>query len=227
MVLDFDPSADFAEVADGTVTVTLYRRGSTPGSPGTVIANALCQGLTTRQSRARNRNDTWKRIASDGRYTAGDVVWHLPTEELNVAPQLGDVLVDDEGRRWTVLEVQLTTLRSRWRCLSRNLAIAYGLDDTVTILRATFSKGEGGAAEPTWRPWRTGLRARIQPAEAVITGEHQTRQVAARYRNVALDHTHCIRGPDGTIYKIKAVNAAERIGELQTIEAEVTPWPAA
>ena len=34
-------------------------------------------------------------------------------------------------------------------------------------------------------------------------------------------------GPDGTIYKIKAVNAAERIGELQTIEAEVTPWPAA
>ena len=32
MTLDFDPSNDLADVADGTETVTLLRRGSTPGS---------------------------------------------------------------------------------------------------------------------------------------------------------------------------------------------------
>ena len=36
----FDPHDDFTSVADGLETVTLLRRGSTPGE-GTVIAQAL------------------------------------------------------------------------------------------------------------------------------------------------------------------------------------------
>ena len=60
----------------------------------------------------------------------------------------------------------LTTLGTRWRCTTRSLVVVYGLDDTITILKATYVQGEGGAAEATWIPWRTGLRARIQPVQS-------------------------------------------------------------
>ena len=41
MTLAFDPTNDLAQVADGLETVTLPRRGSTPGGPGTTITHAL------------------------------------------------------------------------------------------------------------------------------------------------------------------------------------------
>jgi hypothetical protein len=57
-------------------------------------------------------------------------------------------------------------------------------------------------------------------------GDSELPSTTARYRifveeNIALDHTCRIRGPDGTIYTITGALGAERIGELQVIEAEV------
>jgi hypothetical protein len=147
MALNLDPSGDFPQAADATEAVTLRRRGTSPGSPGTVVPHALRRAVTTREA-----------AQSHGRYTASDVTWHLPTGELPESPRLGDVIADGEGRRWTVLEVQLATLGTRWRCTARDLAIVYALDDTVTVLKASYAKGEGGAAEATWRPWKTGVR---------------------------------------------------------------------
>jgi hypothetical protein len=143
---------------------------------------------------------------------------------------LGDVLRDNQGRQWTVLEVARTTLGSRWRCAARNLAIVYALDDTITILQAVYKKSASGAMEPLWQPWKTGVRARIQPVTAESGVEHQSRRVAARYQifvaeELSLTPTQRILGPDGTVYKILGTTAAERIGELANIEAEVTPWP--
>lgn len=220
MTLDFDPSADFARAADGTEPVMLHRRGSTPGSSPTAVPCALRRAVTTREA-----------AQSHGQYTESDVTWHLPAEQLSSPPRLGDLILDDEDRRWTVLDVQLTTLRSRWRCVCRNLAVVHRLDDTVTILKAGYVKGDGGAAEPIWRPWKTGIRARIQPVATDVGTEHQARRSAARYEifveeDLALDQTHRIQGPDGTIYKVLGTAGAERIGQLQTIHAEVTPWPA-
>ncbi len=224
MTIDFDPDSDFADAIDGLETVTLRRRGS---SDATVVTHALRRAATTREAAVRNRYDTRKEVPSDGRHTASEITWHLPSEQLSDSPRLGDAIIDGDGRRWTILDVQLTTLRTRWRCTTCNLAVAYGLDDTITILKATYVKGDGGAAEPTWRPWKTGVRARIQPAAAEMNTEHQARRTTTRYQifveeDVAVDHNHCIQGPDGTIYKVRATLGAERIGELQTIDAEVT-----
>ena len=224
MTVNFDPDADFANAIDGLETVTLRRRGS---SGATVVTHALRRAATTREAAVRNRYDTRKEVPSDGRHTASDVTWHLPTEQLGDSPRLGDAIVDGQGRSWTILDVQLTTLRSRWRCAARNLAVVYGLDDTISILKASYVKGDGGAAEPAWRPWKTGVRARIQPAVTETATEHQTRRTTTRYRifveeDVAVDHNHCIQGPDGTIYRVRGTHGAERIGELQTIDAEVT-----
>jgi hypothetical protein len=213
----FDPAADFAAAADGSEAVTLLRRGDAPGSPGSVVAHALRRAVGVREA-----------AESNGHYTASDVVWHLPVEELGDPPHLGDVIADAAHQQWTVLEVQLVTLRTRWRCAARSLAIVYALDDTITILKAAYTKSSGGAAQAVWQTWKTGVRARIQPAAAAVGSQHRARQTARRAQifvveNLALDH-HCrIQGPDGSVYRVLGSTGAERIGELQTIEAELLP----
>jgi len=218
MPTNLDPSADFAQVTDGTQPVTLLRRGQTPGAAGTAVAHALRRAVSVAEA-----------AESDGRYTAGDVTWHLPCGEAAPAPRLGDVILDGSGQRWTILEVRLTTLGSRWRCTARNLAVVYGLDDTIAILEAVYAKGEGGAAEATWRTWKTGIRARIQPLATNLTAQQGARQSVARCQifvaeELDLGHQHRIQGPDGTVYRIVAISGAQRLGQLQTIEVEVTSW---
>jgi hypothetical protein len=117
-------------------------------------------------------------------------------------------------------------MRTRWRCTARDLAVAHGLDDTVTVLKAVYAKSTGGAAEPTWQVFRTGVRARIQPAATEATVEHQSRRTVKRHdiyveEDLDLDRTHRIRAADGTVYGIITTRRAERIGELPVIEVEI------
>jgi hypothetical protein len=130
------------------------------------------------------------------------------------------VILDGDQQRWTILDVKLATLGARWRCTARNVVIAFGLDDTITVLKAT----DGGSA---WRTWRTGIRARIQPIQTKISTTGETPSTSASFRifvaeNLELDHTYCIRGADGVLYTITRVTGADRIGELQVIEVAVT-----
>ncbi|MBA7474155.1 hypothetical protein ES707_09503 [subsurface metagenome] len=137
---------------------------------------------------------------------------------------MGDVITDGDGGRWTVLDVRGVTLKSRWQCSTRNLAVVYALDDTVTVLKSVYSKGTAGAAEATWRTWRTGVRARIQPLDSTAEVENAAKTTARRYTifvedDLPLDHTHRIKAADGTVYRIIKLSGAERIGELPAIEA--------
>ena len=206
----FDPSGDLANVVDGLEAVSVTRRGS---SASTTVAHALRQAVKTREAQR-----------SQGRYTAGDVVWQLPTAELAEPLRPGDILVDAGGRRWTVLEAAQAALASRWRCVARNLAVYHGLDDYVDLEKAEFAKGPGGADEPSWHVWKAGLAARIQPASAAVRTEHDQQTTAARFKvfladDVALDHTMRIRGPDGTVYSIAGYAKAETIDALLEIDA--------
>jgi hypothetical protein len=167
------------------------------------------------------RGDVHKNVPSGGYHLAAAVVWHLPVVELPVAPQLGDVLLDGSGQRWTILAVKRATIGTRWRCETKNVAVAFGLDDTISVLRAIPDAGG-----PAWRTWLTGIRARIQPIETKIVRDDAGDSTIHRYRvfveeNLELDHQCAIRGADGTIYAITAAIGAERIGELQVIEAQV------
>ncbi len=213
MAIEFDPSGDLPSVADGLASVTVMR----PGSPtATEVPHALRSAVRAREA---------ERVEySEGQYTASDVVWHLPASELTQAPRLGDVIVDGEGQRWTVLDVQKAVLDSRWRCFCRNLAVLHRLDQYVDIEKATYVKGEGGADEPKWHPWKTGLRAKIQPAEVRVKDEHERKVAACGVTvyladDIQVDHTHRIKGPDGTIYRILASRKAGRIDALMEIDA--------
>jgi hypothetical protein len=222
----FDPRDDFTAVADGLESVTLLRRGSDPAA-GTVIAHALRRAMTATEAPIFAGNDVHKTVPGGGRHTAANVVWHLPTAELADAPRLGDLLVDAAGRRWTILEVKRSTLGTRWCCSSREVAIAFGLDDTISVLKAVGPPAGSDPAEPVWRTWRTGIRARIQPIDMQIVRDPAASSTTARYRifveeNLELDHTCSIRGPDGVLYTITSAIGAERIGEMQVINVERT-----
>jgi hypothetical protein len=217
MPLSFDPSDDFVRAADGLEPVTLLRGGTSAAALGTAIAHALRRAVTT-----------YEAAASDGRYTASDVAWHLPVAEVSTRPRLGDVLRDAQGVRWVVLEVVQTTLGSRWLCTARSLAVAHGLDDTITILQAAYPKGSGGAMDPVWQPWRTGIAARIQPLSAQAGLENESRKTTARCRvfieePLVLDHRHRILAAEGTLYRVLGTTAAQRIGELPSIDVEALP----
>lgn len=213
MSATFDPSTDLAQVADGTQQVTLLRRGG--GPQGEIeIAHALARAITQREA-----------ASSDGRYTRSDVAWHLPVAELIEGPHPGDLVCERAGRRWTILEVQLVALRTRWRCIARNLAIAHRLDQAVTVLEAVYRKQPCGTAEPVWRAWRTGIPARIQPLRAEVVLGGQARRTVHRYQVyladlVPLDQRHRILASDGTVYRVLSWSAAERIDQLPAAEVE-------
>lgn len=214
MTLALDISEDFADVieGDGDEAVTVNRRGKT----NTAVANALRRTINTREI-----------VASDGQYQHNDVRWHLPVEECATAPAMGDALVDTDGNYWTILAVTKATLSSRWLCICRDVAVANGLDDTIVIEKTTITADTGGAAADDWHPWRTGVRAKIQPFDSDVTvgaGAHRT---VRRYRiyiaeDLELSHVHRIRDMEGTYYRIERYDAAEDVGQLQTIE--VTKW---
>jgi hypothetical protein len=228
-MFDFDPSDDLA-ISDGTEAVTLLRCGTTPGGAGTAISHALRRAISSAEAAINTSSDVHKNVPSGGQYTAATVIWHLPVAELPVAPRAGDVILDGDGQRWTILEVKCATLGVRWRCETKNVSVAFGLDDTISVLKAVSTPG--GSSETTWRTWRTGVRARIQPTETTITSIAGTASTTTSYRifveeNLDLDHTCCIRGPDGTLYTIIRTGGAERIGELQVIEVQRTDPAAA
>jgi hypothetical protein len=201
-----NPSLDLS-VVDSLETVTYRRRGETPGSAGTTVSHALRRAVTTREA-----------AASDGRYTTSDVAWHLPAAELPFTPRLGDMICDGSGQRWTILSAVHATLGSRWRCLARSLALVFGLDDVLAVLRPSGSN----SSDPIWTVWRTGIRARIQPASTERDGQQTVRQVKIFVAEaLGLDATWRLRSARGTIYAMIRETAAERIGELAVIEAEV------
>lgn len=215
-MVTFDPSADFASIVDGLQAVTLDPRTGADVS----IQHALRRAITRREVGQSN-----------GYYTSSDVRWHLPVEECATEPKPGDVIVEG-STRWTVMEVERATFSTRWSCLCRNVAVVYSLDATVDLLKATYAKGEGGATEPTWVVVESDLGARIQPVSWESGVENDARRTAERFQvfiasALTLDAggVYRLRDQDGRLFSVLSMTGSERIGELQTIDAEAVLWP--
>ena len=209
-----DPSADFQTVADGLRPVTLTR-------PGSDLAIEVPGALR----RAILRRDT---VDADGRYTASDFVWHLPVATLSETPQAGDILIDETGAPWTILGARPATFASRWHCVCRNLIVAYGLNDTVDIQKAVIAKTDAGAEQLSWQPWRVGLDARIQPANARLEVSEERTQSIDRYHiylleDIEIDATCRVQASDGTTYQILSSHRRQRLDELMYLSVQKNP----
>ncbi len=206
----FNPGNDLVKVADGLQRATLLRRG---GAASVTLDAVLPRAVRTGEAGA-----------SGGTYTASDLVWYLAAADLEQPPQPGEVIVDSAGGRWTILQVRRATLQSVWRCATRNLAVAHGLDQHVDIEQATFRKNAAGVEEPTWHTWKTGIAARIQPQVARPQSDPQNQTTMLRYtiylaEEVPLDHRCRIRAADGTRYRVIAVRKPQRIDALLEVDA--------
>lgn len=108
MPLSSDIATDFT-LFDGLETVTL-----TPRNPiGAPVANV--KGLR----RVQAQKDI---AAPPGAMPSEptDLVWHVWTATLGGAvPKNGDTLTDAAGTVWTIVELQLTTLGTRYRAICR------------------------------------------------------------------------------------------------------------
>ena len=210
MTTAFDPQGDFEQITDQLEAVTLRRAD---GSAFAAIGAALRRAVTTREA-----------AASDGRYTASDVRWHLPAAELAAPPRLGDRIVDATAGCWTILETRLQTCGSRWECVTRNLALAGGLTSFVTILREVAVKGASGAVEPTYVPLASAVAARIQELSSRRREEHgrQSGIVEAKIylaEQILVDNGCRVQAADGTLYEVTGYERPDSITSLFTINA--------
>lgn len=211
-----DFRGDFSDVTDLLEPVTLKdRRGNTLDS----IPAAKRLSLSTREA-----------AASGGQYRQGDTTWHLPVDSVTAPPQLGQKIIDSFGDNYTILGIDRIVLDSRYRCISRNLTIAEGLDQLITIQRATWTKGRSGALAATWSDWRTGIAARIQAITSRVETRHELKHTRVTHQiflsePIAVDQNTRVIGPDGAVYDVVRYEKPDRIDKLPLIEAQQSPWP--
>lgn len=148
MVLSVNALSNY-QIWGNTEEVFLYSvtRG---GATGT----ALVTGNPCEIDTAKRRAPTYKELsASNGAYTGQDLVWLLPAALMNGAPNApkpGDRIKDAAGNTWTVLEAALNALKSTWRLMTRNLALAHQLYDLIDIQRSAVTYDAAGGALRGW-----------------------------------------------------------------------------
>lgn len=206
MTLATDIAGDFALVADNLEAATLKRPGS---SATTAITNALRRAISTDQA-----------AESQGKYTRSDVVWHFPVSE--GTPHVGDILVPTTApsERWTILDYSKETLGARWRCVCRDIAIAFGLSQVFTIRQVQTKRGPRDAAADysQFKEVRTGFRGKLQVDSITpeVSDGRQGGTVTARfymYEAFELDGTHLVVEANGTEWGVESYLGLEEIGQ--------------
>ncbi len=197
----------------------------------TVTVQLPADGAAVRVVGALRRGDQHGEAApSGGAYTATDVRWHLPADQLGAEPAVGAVIADAGGVRYVVQSVARSALVATWVCRARSLAIVSGLDQTVALQQGTWAKGPSGAQVVAWHDVRIALAARIQPEQGNIEIEYDRRLTRVTHRiyfadQIAVDHTYRIMAGSAA-YRILGFEGAERIDSLSVILAEqVTAAP--
>ena len=110
MTLADDIAGDWS-VFDGVETVSL-----TPQNPP---AAAVTGVKAMRRALTRREVDL---IEMTGGVQVSDLCWSLWDATLGgTEPQVGDLITDGGGQDWSILVLELTTLGTRWRALTRKV----------------------------------------------------------------------------------------------------------
>lgn len=107
--MTWDISGDWEVVSgDGTHTVTLFRKTAEGRfDSGTSVASVLRQDVTKEEMESRYL------LAKAG------VVWHLWAAKTGgIVPKIGDVIQDSDSARWTVKQVGIMSVGTRYECVT-------------------------------------------------------------------------------------------------------------
>ena len=182
---------------------------------------------------AKRRAPKFSELApSGGVYTKLDLVWLLPQKLVTAAgatgnkkPKPGD-LITAEGVDWTILEAEDNTLRSTWRCMTRDLILAYDLRGVLSVKRPPAATATDAATGRvfTYETIYSGIPCRFQETSAEV-GEERGKRVTIKHYTVTVNQRlrltieDQIVDEDGEIYEVTGWDNADRIDQLMTIEA--------
>ncbi len=126
MAISIHAAEDFADVVLGE-EVTLYPRGSSDPAP---VPNAL-----------RGPTSSALEDPDQSAVVAADTKWSLQVAASHPDPQVGDALVDSNGRASVILRVQYSHLLNKWSLEARSLAIPPLFAESVSLQRPIVEGG--------------------------------------------------------------------------------------
>ena len=205
MTINFDPSQDLANAVDGTESVALRRRGS--------------QELLTVTTALRRDHSVAEAEPSGGFAQQADAEWFLQLPEGAEAPDLGDVVIDQQRNHWTILTVDHQSLLRRWRCSTRELRLTSGCDDYVDVQRAVWGDLGEGPVIVNWTDVYTALPVKIQPDVKTASDTSNAPNLVDRFTfilgdTLPIEVDDRFVGADGSIYRLKSLEQQERIDKL-------------
>ena len=205
MSAGFDASDDFGVAVDGLEDVTLVRRAT----------SATLQLATAWRGKVRRTEAE----PSQGAVEQSDAVWYLQLPAGEIAPELGDAIIDSNNRRWTVLEMSTLVQLGRWRCIARDLAVAHSCMSRVDVERAVWDDLGSGPEIVDWVYVVTAMPVRIQHEE-ISTDEFADPPISSEVFRIVLSETIKLEPndrfvtEDGVVYRLLSYRQAERIDAL-------------
>ena len=148
-----------------------------------------------------------------------DAVWHLQLPAGEPAPSLGYVVLDGQDNQWTIRQTEESALLGRWKCVTRDLRVAFGCDDRVDVERAVWDDLGNGPEIIDWTYVYTALPVKIQPDETVVSDTSTMPTSTARYKIILgesfpLQADDRFLAADGAIYRLESLQQADRIDVL-------------
>lgn len=176
----------------------------------------------------KRRALTFRELAtSGGAYTAGDRAWLIPVQRLpsGVTPKIADRVLDAGGTAWTVLDAGLNTWQTWWRLTTRNIVLAAGLTEDLTLWQPTNGQDDAGVRQPTYTLAATVV-GRVQEVEASAQEQMGKRQTVRRFQAWVGQRVYPsvdwqLRDAAGQVYQIAAWRGADRWDVLQELDLEI------
>lgn len=225
MTVALDLSADYA-IFDGLAAVTCYPATS-PES-----GNLWHRGAAKPIADARIEKVNVVEVEpSAGVYDRADTRIRLPAAlatEATYTPAIGDVIEDATAAAWVVLAIGNPRFNGSWSCFCRQLLLAGGLCDSVTLLSSSVTNVHGSKVV-THNSIQRQIAARIQPlgeAEIVLQARlgfdvnyviYTAVDLETKFDDLLQDEA------SGTLYEIKTSGARRRIDVLSSYYCRVRP----
>lgn len=225
MSVELDLSTDY-KVFGGLAAVTCYRARSPQ------IGNNwnTRSGISIADARIQKINMVEVEPTA-GVYDRADTRIRLPAVLMTAAgyvPSIGDTIEAADKALWIVLAVGHPRFNNSWSCECRQLLIAGGLCDLVSLLSATVTNVHGSKVT-AHTATQTHVAARIQPMDEQEVNLQARLGFDVNYR--IFTETDVAAGYDdlfedeatNTLYEIKSSGARKRIDVLSTYYCRVRP----